>query len=357
MRELPENHEGRQIVVAPNWIGDTAMAAPFFASLRTAYPGDRIEALATPWSAGILDTFPWLDAVLRMEGGKWRRFFSVRSKTRGDGIKSLWFLPNSFRSALLGRWLGAARRIGYATGGRGWLLTHPVPPPPDKPPPHLVDYYLGLLEAEGVTPVHRSVRLPVSPEAAEFADHLLREETGSGDIPLIGLNPGAFFGASKTWPVESYAALARRLAAGARARVVVLGGPKEVDLANSVCAAAGGAAVNLAGKDSLKTLPALLARLSVLVSGDTGPLHIAALVGVRTVSLFGPTDPQRTAPRGEAHRHLRRDLECSPCFERVCPLGHHRCMKEISPEEVAEEVEGILAIAHPSRPAGAGASK
>ncbi len=351
MREFPENHEGRQIIVAPNWIGDAAMAAPFFASLRAAFPGDRIEALAAPWAAGILDTFPWLDAVLRTEGGKWRSFFSARSKTRRNGIKALWLLPNSFRSALLGRWLGAPRRIGYAAGGRGWLLTHPVPPPPDKPPLHLVDYYLGLLEAQGVTPTRRVVRLPVSPEAAEFAERLIGEETGGGEMPLIGLNPGAFFGASKTWPVESYAALARRLAAGGRVRVLVLGGPKEADLAGRVCAAAEGAAINLAGKDSLQTLPGLLARLSILVSGDTGPLHIAALVGVRTVSLFGPTDPLRTAPLGKAHRHLRREMECSPCFERVCPLGHHRCMKEISPEEVAEEVEEILANALPVRPA------
>jgi ADP-heptose:LPS heptosyltransferase len=109
-----------------------------------------------------------------------------------------------------------------------------------------------------------------------------------------------------------------------------------------VCDSAGGAAVNVAGKDNLETLPAILARLSVLVSGDTGPLHIAALMGTRTLSLFGPTDPRRTAPRGQAHALLRRDLACSPCFKRVCPLSHHDCMNGISPEEVAGEVERIL---------------
>ena len=142
--------------------------------------------------------------------------------------------------------------------------------------------------------------------------------------------------------MESFAALANRLWAGCGARVLVLGGPEEIELAERVCAASGGAAVSLAGKDTLGTLPGILARLSVFVSGDTGPLHVAALAGVKTVSLFGPTDHRRTAPRGEAHRLIRREIECSPCFKRVCPLGHHKCMKEISPEEVAREVEDIL---------------
>ena len=121
--------------------------------------------------------------------------------------------------------------------------------------------------------------------------------------------------------------------------------------------ASGGAARSIAGKDTLATLPALLARLGVLVSGDTGPLHIAALVGTKTVSLFGPTDPRRTAPRGEGHRILRRELECSPCFKRTCPLGHHRCMKDIAPEEVAGEAARMLTLSSGSTRAGAGAAK
>ena len=332
----------RQLVIAPNWIGDTAMAAPFFASLRAAFPDDRIEALASSWCAGLLDAYPWVDEVHRLADGKWRSFLLARPLQRGGEIGALWLLPNSFRSALLGFWLGGVKRVGYATGGRGALLTHAVSPPPESPPPHLIDYYLGLLEAEGHTPAYRETRLPVATVAVEFVDRLLDDEALAGDGPLIGFHPGAFFGGSKTWPPESYGELARRLAAKAQARILVLGGPDEVELAARVCDAAGGAAVNLAGKDNLETLPAILARLSVLVSGDTGPLHIAALMGTRTLSLFGPTDPRRTAPRGQAHALLRRDLACSPCFKRVCPLSHHDCMNGISPEEVAGEVERIL---------------
>ncbi|MEE9276164.1 MAG: lipopolysaccharide heptosyltransferase II, partial [bacterium] len=292
----------RHLVIAPAWIGDSAMAAPFFASLRAALPRARIEALAGPWTAGLLGAFPWIDSVRVLEGGagkgKWRAFLSVRRVAGPGAPEAIWLLPNSFRAAALARRIGARRRIGYARDGRGWLLTRPVAPPPDSPPPHLVDYYLGLLEAEGLEAAHRAVRLPVSPEAARFADRLLADEAPAGEGPLIGMHPGAFFGDSKLWPLESFAALAVRLAREEGARVLLLGGPDEIGLAGRVAEAAGGAAVNLAGRDTLATLPGLLARLRGLVSGDTGPLHAAALVGTPTVSLFGPTDPRRTAPRG-----------------------------------------------------------
>ena len=336
--------KGRHAVLGPNWIGDTAMAAPFLASLRAAFPEARIEAVAGPWTAGLLEGFPWLDAVHRVGGGegRWSGVWPLRHLLGGGSAEAVWLLPNSFRSALLARWIGGRRVIGYATDGRGWLLSHAVAPPPESPPPHLVDYYLGILEGAGVRPSVREVRLPVRAEDARAAENLLAEAGGADARPLVGLHPGAFFGESKTWPAGEFAQLARRLAREAGARVVVLGGPGEAEMAAKVCREAQGAAASLAGRDSLKILPALLERLDAFVAGDTGPLHVAALVGTPTVSLFGPTDPRRTAPRGPTHRVIRRELECSPCFERACPLGHHRCMKDIGAAEVAAEVVSLL---------------
>ena len=124
--------------------------------------------------------------------------------------------------------------------------------------------------------------------------------------------------------------------------ILILGGPGEIELAAGVSSASEGAAVSIAGEETLETLPGVLAGLDLFISGDTGPLHIAALAGVKTISFFGPTDHRRTAPRGALHRTLRREMECSPCFERECPLGHHNCMKEITPEVAEEEVKEIL---------------
>ena len=337
-------NKGLHAVLAPSWIGDTAMAAPFLASLRAAFPEARIEAVATPWTAGLLERFPWLDAVHRVggEGSRWAGAWSLRRRLGGGSAEAVWLLANSFRSALLGRWIGGRRLIGYATDGRGWLLTRAVAPPPESPPPHLVDYYLGILEGAGVRPSVREVRLPVQEEDARAAEDLLAEVGGADARPLVGLHPGAFFGESKTWPAGEFARLARRLAREAGARVVVLGGAGESEMAAKVCREAEGAAASLAGRDNLRILPALLGRLDALVAGDTGPLHVAALVGTPTVALFGPTDPRRTAPRGAPHRVIRRELECSPCFERACPLGHHRCMNDIGADEVAAEVVSLL---------------
>ena len=178
----------------------------------------------------------------------------------------------------------------------------------------------------------------------------MREAGLGGSAPIVGIHPGAFYGDAKTWPPQLFSELIRKLAREDDLRTLVMGGPGEAALAAEICAGAEGAAVNVAGRDSLSTLPGVLSRLSVFVSGDTGPLHVASLVGVPTVSLFGPTDPLRTAPRGPHHSTIRRVLDCSPCFARTCPLGHHRCMADISPEEVAGEVRGLIRMVRKAAP-------
>ena len=162
------------------------------------------------------------------------------------------------------------------------------------------------------------------------------------NAPSVGIHPGAFFGESKTWPLEHFKKLIDRLVDSEAAQVFILGGPDEIELAGKLNAMSGGRAVNLAGKDTLETLPALLSRLDVFISGDTGPLHVAALAGTSTIALFGPTDYRQTAPRGPWNRTIHKSLDCSPCFVRTCPLGHHDCMKRITPEEVASEVVELL---------------
>ncbi len=346
MDSVPDELKSRHIVVAPNWIGDTAMAAPFFASLRAALPKGRIEVVASPWTAGLLRAFPWVDEVHPIAGRNgrewWKSMFSLRAKLGGRGTETVWLLPNSFRAALLGCLIGGGRRVGYATDGRGFLLSRAVAPPPESPPPYLIDYYLGLLEAEGWPVAHRAIRLPVTPETSRFAEGLFSRKAPPGSGPLIGVHPGAAFGESKTWPAAFFAQLAKNLVQNLGARILILGGPGETELADWVSSASEGAAVSIAGDDTLETLPGVLAGLDLFISGDTGPLHVAALAGTKTISFFGPTDHRRTAPRGVRHRTLRRELECSPCFERECPLGHHNCMKEITPEEVEKEVKEIL---------------
>ena len=334
-------HRGElHLVVTPTWVGDTAMSAPFFSSLRKAYPEARLIAAAGPWTSGLLRSFPWIDRVLSVDGRKWGSFFSLKKMLRGEMIDYAWILPNSFRAALMAKWVGARRRIGYSTDGRGWLLSNRVAPAPNVP--HLVDYYLRLLEAEGHATQVQVDDFLITPQALEFADNLLKRHFIGQNAPLVGIHPGAFFGESKTWPLEYFKQLIHLLMNREKARVCILGGPDERALAERLNAMSGGRAVNLAGEDTLETLPALLSHLDVFISGDTGPLHVAALAGTATIALFGPTDYRRTAPRGLWNRTIHKNLDCSPCFERTCPLHHHNCMQQITPEEVVGEAIELL---------------
>ena len=316
------------------------MAAPFFSSLRRAHPGARLLAAAGPWTCALLRSFPWFDRVLPLDAGKWSGFMSLKRLLKGETVDCAWILPNSFRAALMAKWIGARRRIGYGADGRSWLLSDSVAPPRDLP--HLVDRYLYLLEAQGHETRAQAEDFAIRPEASQFADNLLNRRRAMKNAPLVGVHPGAFFGESKTWPLENFKRLIHRLVEREGAQVFIFGGPDEVELAAVLDAMSGGRAVNLAGKDTLETLPALLSRLDVFISGDTGPLHVAALAGTATIALFGPTDYRRTAPRGPWSRTIHRSLECSPCFARRCPLGHHDCMRRITPEEVADEVAVLL---------------
>ena len=327
-------------MVPPTWIGDTAMAAPFFSCLRRAHPGARLMAAAGPWTCALLRSFPWVDRVLSLDAGKWNGFISLKRLLKGETVDYAWILPNSFRAALMAKWIGAKRRIGYGTDSRGWLLSDRVAPPRDVS--HLVDRYLYLLEAQGHETRTQVDDFCITPEAQRFAENLLNSYCTMNNAPSVGIHPGAFFGESKTWPLEHFKKLIHRLVDSEAAQVFILGGPDEIELAGKLNAMSGGRAVNLAGKDTLETLPALLSRLDVFISGDTGPLHVAALAGTATIALFGPTDYRQTAPRGPWNRTIHKSLDCSPCFARTCPLGHHDCMKRITPEEVASEVFELL---------------
>ncbi len=316
------------------------MSAPFFSSLRRAHPGARLAAAAGSWTCGLLRSFPWIDRVLSLDAGKWSSFLSLKRMLKDETVDYAWILPNSFRAALMAKWIGAKQRIGYGTDSRGWLLSSRVAPPRDVS--HLVDWYLYLLEAEGYETRVRVDDFFIKPEAQQFAEDLLIAHHAKKHAPLVGIHPGAFFGESKTWPLENFNKLIYRLVEHEGVQVFILGGPDELALAVKLDKMSGGRAVNLAGKDTLEMLPALLSPLDVFISGDTGPLHVAALAGTATIALFGPTDYRRTGPRGPWNRTIHRNLDCSPCFARKCPFGHHDCMKLITPEEVAHETVKLL---------------
>jgi len=328
----------RLLVRAPNWLGDAVLSLPALRDLRRNFPAARVEVLARPRVAGLYEAVEEVDGV-----GTSADFRGDVAAARG-GFDAAVLFPNSFGSALALRVAGIAERWGYATDGRAWLLTRRARVPRAVRGRSQVYYYRAMLGAIGLrvtaTP-DASIRCP--PAWCERAAALLGDEASAG--PWIGLSPGAFFGAAKRWLPERYAAaadlVARRLGAG----VVILGAAAERAIGEAIASAMRGPVRVLCGETGFPELLGVLSRLRVLLSNDSGPMHLAAALGVPVVAVFGPTDWRETAPVGPgAWRLVREPVHCSPCLLRECPIDH-RCMRRVTAARVAEEAQALLGIA------------
>ncbi len=325
------------LVRGPNWLGDTVMALPVLRGLRAANPGARIT-IAGRWAPllagqGIADVLLPYPAPLSE-----RRRFNRALGEEGADLAVL--LPNSLESALAARRWRARRQIGFDTDARRPFLTDAIPRP--DPRRHQVDEYLILLEYLGAEATNTvpEWHLGSDPEVDGEVQALLAE-AGGGEGHLVGLHLGASLGPSKLWAAESFARLAARLSE-ARLVPVLLGAAADRDTAAAVLAASRCAPISLVGRDRPALLPRLLTRLTCLVSGDTGVAHLAAALGVPTVTLFGPTDPELTAPRARTARVLSSGAPCSPCFLAECPI-EHICLRGIDVEFVEREVRRAAA--------------
>jgi heptosyltransferase-2 len=326
------------IIRCVNWVGDTIIATPTIRAIRERFPEARIVVIARPWVAPLLRNNPDVDEIWEENGrspeGSTR---ALIRRMRAERFDLGFALPNSFASALLLRMGGVARRVGYARDGRRLLLTDPVPLRPELLRDHEVKYYLNLLSALGEVPPPPPLVLREDPDAAKRVDALLESEGITAGTPLVGINPGAFYGTAKRWAPDRFAAVARRLAEATGAHVIVTGTDKETPAAMEVCTGIGrtGIVHNLAGRITLQELISLIRRMTIFVTNDSGAMHIAAALRVPTVAVFGSTDWVTTPPWSDEAIVVRRDTPCAPCLLRHCPIDH-RCMDRVSVDDVLE---------------------
>lgn len=326
------------VLKSVNWVGDTILSTPTIRALRRRYPEAKITAIARPWVAPLLRANPDVDEVWEeSERGNRRDFARLVPRLREARFDLGIAFPNAFAAALL-LWAGRVkRRVGYARDGRGLLLTDPVPVRPALLRDHEVRYYLNLLSALGDVPEPPPLVLEEDEEARRRVEDLLKAEGVPLDAPLIGVNPGAFYGTAKRWAPDRFAVVGRRLAETLNGVVVVVGTQQERPAAQDVCGIIGNGSFNLAGRLTLSELVSLIKRMAMFVTNDSGAMHIATAVGVRIVAIFGSTDWVTTPPWSDEAILVRKETACAPCLLRHCPIDH-RCMERVHVSDVMDAI-------------------
>jgi heptosyltransferase-2 len=335
--QRPARVPTRHLVVAPNWIGDALMALPLLATLKHHSPHCHITLLAPSAVAELLANSPLVDQVIATpwpHGGLqfWARLALAR-KLRREQFDSALVLPNSAKSALLPFLAGITRRVGYLGESRRLLLSSWLANTDRSI--SMVERYLALAALLGAPATAGQV-----PAATLKVDPLdvSRIKTRLGLDParlLVVFCPGAEYGPAKRWPPRHFARLAELVSQTWPSVLLVLAGAKgDFEGCEEIVQATRAPILNLAGQTSISEVTALLAGAALVVSNDSGLMHIASCLNRPLVALYGSTDPRHTPPGAADARVLWLHTSCSPCFARVCPLGHMRCLVEITPESV-----------------------
>lgn len=338
------------LIVGPAWVGDMVMAQTLFTVLRQQNSNIAIDVLAPAWSLPLLERMPEIRRAIAMPLGHGKLELGVRYRLgrelHAQHYDQAILLPNSLKSALV-PWFACIRK---RTGWRGEMRYG------------LLNDLRNLDKAKYPLMVQRFAALAFAPDAAlpatlpypslridEAARAALLQQFQLGDKPFIALCPGAEFGPAKRWPEQHYAAVAAAMI-GRGWRVAIFGSANDRAVAEQIIAllpeTAQSEAVNLAGTTKLEQAVDLLSAADVVLSNDLGLMHIAAAVDRPLVVVYGSTSPRFTPPLAERVKILQLDIECSPCFQRECPLGHLKCLNELKPERVIAAVDELIAPNH-----------
>lgn len=333
------------LVVGPAWVGDMVMSQVLYAFLQQTRPGATIDVLAPAWSEPLLQRMPEVRSAISMPvghgelglGRRWRLGRELRSRRYDQAL----LLPNSLKSALVPLIAGIPRRTGWR-GELRYGLVNDLRILDEKALPLMVQRFVALAQSPG-EPLPRQLPPPrLVVDESQAMD--CRERLGlAPDRPLLALCPGAEFGGAKRWPAAYYAELARRyLERGWQ--VALFGSANDRPVTGAVRELCEGHAscFDLAGRTRLAEAVDMLSLATAVVSNDSGLMHIAAALARPLVVVYGATSPGFTPPLNTNAAIVASDIDCAPCFRRECPLGHHRCMRDMPMARVAAELDALL---------------
>ncbi len=329
------------LVVGPAWVGDMVLAQSLFKALKRRHPERRLDVLAPGWTLPLLDYMPEVDGMVPLAAGHGELKLGLRFRTarRLRVYRHGWaiVLPSSFKAALIPFWARIPRRTGYVGEARWGLLNDPRRLDPRRLP-RTVDRFVALAAPRGAIGYDPIEAPSLAVEPHHTAEALAAVGLARPSAPVLALCPGAEYGPAKRWPPEHFGALARRALDRGWA-VWLFGSPADRESATAIRTAAGPGCTDLTGRTQLGHAIALLALADAVVSNDSGLMHVAAALGRRLVAVYGSSSPAMTPPLSSSSTVLRLGLPCSPCFKRECPLGHLACLRDLTPELVADALD------------------
>jgi heptosyltransferase-2 len=339
LKDLSRQNTHRILVRATNWIGDAVMSTPALGAVRETFPDAHIAIVANPLVAQLFHCHPYCNEVIVFDKkgqlASVPAFLGFAAKLRKCKFDCAILFQNAIEAALLAFLAGVPQRAGYMTDGRRILLTHPVLIGDRERALHHTDYYLHMLAQCGVTTAIKKQCLALTSEEMDWATRHMPQ----GRYAVI--NPGAAYGSAKRWIPERFAAVADELARRYDLPIVLTGGPGEMEIGQDIVKSMRTPHQNFIGQTNVRQMMAMLAASNLLITNDSGPMHVAAAFGVPLVAIFGPTDHATTSPWGTRAQIVRHPVECSPCLLRQCPIDH-RCMLRVTVADVMSAVAEVI---------------
>jgi heptosyltransferase-2 len=334
----------RILVIGPSWVGDMVMAQSLLIALKQRHPNSQIDVLAPVWTFALLDKMPEVSMALAMPPLA-RGQLGLRERIKlGKNLRSHRYdqailLPNTWKSALIPFFADIPLRTGY-TGECRWGLLNDVRRLDKTVLTQTVQRFVAL------TDCIQPIKAPVCPAPqlrvnAEFRQQAADKFALNARGQILALCPGAEYGAAKRWPAAYYAELAH-LKRQQGWQVWLFGSPKDALVAAEINQLSHGACIDLTGKTSLSEAVELLSLSDVVISNDSGLMHVAAALNKKLIAIYGSSDPLFTPPLSKDARIISLDLDCSPCFKRECPLGHMQCLVNITPQQIFREIAMLV---------------